>query len=343
MDITQFKYLVAAYMNRTPDSFTNNGVDILLGAANRAKLAAQKLLDFELARSSVDVVVDLMNGGDLSTAVFHGTNIIAPVMKLERAYVQYQVAPTVSRPADLISRERFYQRFNAAWERVMFDPTKVRDTVTVYADVPVVIRQGNTVYVWPNDVNLWQNVSNPTINFDAVLWAQPYGANKIVTVTNLGEGNLNPNVCGVYNEVGTFNTQTLYMMQGTIQTMGVNYFIWFNGSEWLLTDRLASTFPFSFVPQVISPIIDGTYTAGVNCTGAVQLTSGMSTCGVDEDFFLNECQDWMLYQTIRELNFFLKDAQRVTITDKVLSDAWGAVVSWNESITEGGVDDYSLD
>lgn len=55
---------------------------------------------------------------------------------------------------------------------------------------------------------------------------------------------------------------------------------------------------------------------------------------VTEDFFLVECQDWLLYRTISHLNMFLKEDQRVPISVKVMDDAWEAVRAWDNSLIE---------
>lgn len=56
---------------------------------------------------------------------------------------------------------------------------------------------------------------------------------------------------------------------------------------------------------------------------------------VTTDFFLEECQDWMLFRTIQILNSFLKEDRRVQITAAIVDDAWRSVVQWNESLTFG--------
>lgn len=52
------------------------------------------------------------------------------------------------------------------------------------------------------------------------------------------------------------------------------------------------------------------------------------------DFFLVECQDWLLYRTIGHLNMFLKEDQRVPIASRVVDDAWEAVKVWDVSLVE---------
>jgi hypothetical protein len=50
---------------------------------------------------------------------------------------------------------------------------------------------------------------------------------------------------------------------------------------------------------------------------------------MESDFFLEECHDWMLFQTIKQLNFFLKEDERVAISDAVMKQAWEAVLTWD--------------
>ena len=63
---------------------------------------------------------------------------------------------------------------------------------------------------------------------------------------------------------------------------------------------------------------------------------------VVEDFFLVECQDWMLYRSLLELNIFLKEDQRVAIPDALAKESWESVRAWNESLISSQ-DDLHLD
>lgn len=53
----------------------------------------------------------------------------------------------------------------------------------------------------------------------------------------------------------------------------------------------------------------------------------------DEDFFLIEGLDWMLYKTVFHLNAYLKDDQRLPVNAEIIKDAWDAFVAWDETIT----------
>lgn len=63
----------------------------------------------------------------------------------------------------------------------------------------------------------------------------------------------------------------------------------------------------------------------------------------DTNFLMDNCQDWLMYRTLAELNFFLKASDRFAITDKMLADSWQSVVDWNGSLEDMGDDVSNLD
>jgi hypothetical protein len=66
------------------------------------------------------------------------------------------------------------------------------------------------------------------------------------------------------------------------------------------------------------------------------------TTGNETDFLLDYCFDYMLFRTISELNYFLKEDQRVALSTQVVKDAWESLKAWNAMIVEQS-DDVSLD
>lgn len=64
---------------------------------------------------------------------------------------------------------------------------------------------------------------------------------------------------------------------------------------------------------------------------------------VTTDFLLDFCSDFMLYRAVTELNFFLKEDERVVISQKKLEEAWESVLSWDNSLIENSAQDVSLD
>jgi|ERR1043165_862082 hypothetical protein len=61
------------------------------------------------------------------------------------------------------------------------------------------------------------------------------------------------------------------------------------------------------------------------------------------DFLLDFAFDWLMYRAIYELNFFLKEDERVSLSTKLIGDAWNAVVKWNQELVEANTDDANLD
>lgn len=60
-------------------------------------------------------------------------------------------------------------------------------------------------------------------------------------------------------------------------------------------------------------------------------------------FLFDYCFQLMMFRSIVELNFFLKEDQRVAISSAVLDSLWNNVVQWNANIIGTSVDDANLD
>ncbi len=65
--------------------------------------------------------------------------------------------------------------------------------------------------------------------------------------------------------------------------------------------------------------------------------------GDEDDFLLENCFDWMLFYSISQLNFYLKEDERVVLSDNVLKDTWNSVVKWNFELTDSSTDNANLD
>lgn len=247
MDITEFKTLVAAYGNRDLASFVQGTptVDLLLRAINNAKKWAQRQLDFELARTTVKVQIDVVNGGTLVGAVDAvDPSTIVVVNRIEQAYVSYNEGAGY-RPIDFMTKARWAARTKTRWECVDSDPTRTTGMVPASMEAsPAIVQQGMKLFFFPAPTDA-QAGTELTIALDVIQWMPDY--------TDIG-------------------------------------------------------------------------TAG----------------GVTTDFFLEYCSDWLLYRSLREVNFFLKDGQRVQVTEQMLADSWESVREWNGSINNF-TNDASLD
>jgi hypothetical protein len=63
-----------------------------------------------------------------------------------------------------------------------------------------------------------------------------------------------------------------------------------------------------------------------------------------KDFFLDYCADLLQYRAMEELNFFLKEDQRIPISQKKMESLWLDVMSWDAGLSNNATDsDATLD
>ena len=63
----------------------------------------------------------------------------------------------------------------------------------------------------------------------------------------------------------------------------------------------------------------------------------------DSDIFTEHCFDFLVYRACHELNFFLKEDQRVAISKDFLAESWDSIVAWDSTMVYNAVDDPTLD
>lgn len=54
--------------------------------------------------------------------------------------------------------------------------------------------------------------------------------------------------------------------------------------------------------------------------------------GTENDFLLDYCFDYMMYRTIAELNYFLKEDDRVNLSIPLVQTSWESLKAWNAAI-----------
>jgi hypothetical protein len=67
------------------------------------------------------------------------------------------------------------------------------------------------------------------------------------------------------------------------------------------------------------------------------------TTGSDTSFLLDYGFDFMLFRSIFELNFLLKEEQRFNVSMTILNSSWDNFRLWNSTFIQNQVDDVSLD
>jgi hypothetical protein len=307
MVIEDFKKLVSDYMNRDSTLFDSNSssqVDKLLLAINNAKSYSQRKLQFELARTTVAVVIDKDVGGDLSTAVGVDSGDPIRIQNLERAFLPSTDGVTFY-PVDITNRNSNIKDLQRLVENI-FDP-RLNNVITPPSFAKIV-RFGNKVYVAPWDTRLY-TTQTLTARFDVVQWMPPYGSAVVGTATSTSAFHL-------VDSAATFITNGVAVGDVVYNTT-------------------AST---SATVTAVSSETDLTLSADI-FESAEAYKVGTK---VQEDFFLIECIDYMLYRTIQELNLFLKEDQRVVISANMMNDAWETVKSWNSRLAYSN-EQYNLD
>lgn len=63
----------------------------------------------------------------------------------------------------------------------------------------------------------------------------------------------------------------------------------------------------------------------------------------DTDFLLTHCETYMLLRSAYQLNFFLKDDQRINISNAVMDKEWHSVVAWDSNLVVCDTSDANLD
>ncbi|MBX7157217.1 MAG: hypothetical protein K1X66_02355 [Verrucomicrobiae bacterium] len=258
MTITQFKKVVSGYMLRQKESFIYDEEDVLLFAINNAKLFAQRTHNFEMAVTTIRVVMT-PSGIDLNAAPIAWT---APnfyknskVKTVKRAYLKCG-ASVVKDPCSCKS-DPFYP-IEVISKAALINKLRRMDNLSpIYWDekcdysrtlpnCPTLICQASHAFLYP------QPTHEVDLVLDIVQWLPDY------------------------NEVAQEN-------------------------EECNTDAHAT------------------------------------------DFFLEYCKDFMLFRSISELNFFIKDDERVAISQKKLDEAWQSVIKWDGELVDGASYDLEGD
>lgn len=309
---------VASFMQRRPDNFTKNGFDCLLRACNNARLYAERQIDFELSRVSVTVPnVDLNNGGSLDDAVLYGTLDPVNVKKIKRPFIAFG-SNSNAVPVGFYSRDSWLKRLKRLWEQVLPPQTAAvtiqslqqfwtREFVATLQPYAV-IQMGRQVYVAPADKQaLGQTFS---LDFDVLKFLPNYGT---------------------FNQGG----QTDSTVVGK------------------LVDSTAAFLPSSVrIGQVVTNEATGATAiiTAVDSATMLTLSTDIFTTGQiysilvanETDFLLDNCFDWLMYRAIWELNFFLKEDERVQLDRDLINESWEAVKSWNENLINLATDNSDL-
>jgi len=309
---------VASFMQRRPDDFVRNGFDALLRACNNARLYAERQIDFELSRVSVTVPnVDLNNGGSLDNAVLYGTSTPVNVKKIKRPFIAFG-SNSNSVPVGFYSRDSWLKRLKRLWEQVLPPQTAAvtvqslqqfwtREFVATLQPY-VVIQMARQVYVAPADKQaLGQTFS---LDFDVLKFLPNYGSTVLTGTASFAQDNK------LINTSANFITSLVRIGMVVNNTT--------QGTSAIVT-AVESTIQLGLSGDI--------FDAGENYS--INIPS-------ENDFLLDNCFDWLMYRAMWELNFFLKEDERVSLDRDLINESWEAVKSWNENLINLATDNSDL-
>jgi len=280
------------------------------------------MVDFELSRVMIDVPnVSLSTGGSLDDALLHDDGVTPiNVKKIIKAFVTF-AGETNTFPIAFYSRNSWLRRVQRNWERIrpidpaiFFSPANKNIEWWTQEYFGIVqqfaaIQMARRVYLVPADEKA-VGAQTITMYFDVYQWLPPYGQEPVIGVAS-------STVVGkLVNTVGDFVNQDVKIGMVVSNT----------------TTGASAT---------ITAIENGTtldLNANIFASG-----DGYSILTADEqDFLLESCFDWLLYRSVYELNWFLKEDERVNVSRDLMGDAWNAMRAWNENLISQGTDDTDL-
>lgn len=86
MNLGRLKTLIAAYLKKSVSDFGEYGVDVLSWAINAARDDVQRDIDFEYAKTLVELTVDLASGTSLTASLRYGTTQPVTIKKVLKAW-----------------------------------------------------------------------------------------------------------------------------------------------------------------------------------------------------------------------------------------------------------------
>lgn len=346
MTITEFVSFIAGAINRSIPSLTANGLNQIVVAANNAKRNAEKVLDFERLKDTADIVVSLTSGGDLDTATVSGSTI--RINRLKKAYIQFAGD---YRPADIVTRDEMYRRYKLRWDEITPWDRWTSSVATFLPATPMIYRIGKKIYIWPGNVGGLTS-PNTNVRLDVVKWSDDYTYNKRirVTINVISDNTIDDsepfydltcsgtiNGAEAYTDFAYINEEIGSSFPGEPQLLMVAFNALQNKYEFIASG-INTTGPFPIIKHMYSLTTGVNGLLGVYKTkvdpldGQITVTAPLGAVTNVDDFFLDECLDWMTLKVMKHMNIFLKDDKRVSVSQREIDEAWQGVVSWNNSL-----------
>ena len=230
---------------------------------------------------------------------------------LEQAFVS-SVDGTTQVPIDFISRDAYVDRLRRRYNNqvVVNALVPVQQVSSLISSMPLsVVQVGQQIYLVPASTN-GQSI---TVYFDAIKWLPDFGTTQIFgTATSVGTSQV------------TDTTKNF-------PQVGVR-----------IGDIIRNTTSGAYA------VVIGVAKSSLSLSMDIfpTLGEGYQLDVIKEDqtnFLLTYCFDYMMFRTIYELNFFLKEDARVQLSDKLMETIWENVQKWNATIVGNTVSDNDLE
>lgn len=172
MTFGDFKKLILAYMTRSSDALTIDGVDMIASAANQARMWAEREHNFELCRLSAKIErVHFERGSTLDKAVEQDTGAKVSVKAIERAFLEWTDG-SGQFPIEVMSRAKHMSELRRYYESLQsLDPgVKPASKKLTYFRL---VHWGTKIYVTPADKEALGAEEFP-VYVDIVKWLPDY-------------------------------------------------------------------------------------------------------------------------------------------------------------------------
>lgn len=328
--LQDLQYKIAGSLNRQPSTFIVNSQNNLLSAINNAKDFIQRAIDFEYSRVSVLVPnVQLLTGGNLDNAVLFEEEVGAympggqPFYGPALAGNPVQVCqPSSSSPPPCDPPSNYRRRNPPQYPEGVYPPNgKWTDRY------------------YHKEENGWESVRSswsmddcppPSKHVDlkkVIIGYLPFIDNTgVVPMTIYSKQEWADRRRRLSNE---FTSLRINEAKALLAATGFGIIM--DGKKFFVDPQSPQVFGWQSALNV--------YFDGYRWLEDFDETAG---CEPHQQFLLDYCSDLLFYRAIMELNFFLKEDERVSISNAAWNTAWSNVVQWNATIF-GNTTDVSLD
>lgn len=347
MQLSEFIQLICSTLNRRQTDFDRGGtVSVIAAAMNRARRKAQRLLDFELLRTTADFTLTPGQPQNLALATHTPFGSLAEevvINRIEKASIvlEAQTSTTLARvrPIDFVTRMQLRERLQRHYDNragLALSSNNYPDNST---DFPVLVRDADSIYLWPTTSPVYP-AGGVSVQLDVVKWAADVpvqaGAhfNVVCSATTLFPADA---TFILYNR-GVWDGHGLFYGDAS-GFVGSTMYVWFDltSNRWRMGTSLLAENYWQATTTGPTRIEGLTWESSFEdmSTASVSLSNfSEPNIGDPYDFFLTEIHDWLFWATIGELLPFLKQDERELFSQRRLEELWRSVISWNESLAE---------